>query len=99
VHVSDLTPARVELAVATVLGAELPTRRRVSVDLSHTENSARRAVSYDDCDRPIPAIGDLVDAVDLIGRLEATAEVVGINEGERLVRVAIDWRTVRESSE
>jgi hypothetical protein len=96
---SDVTPSRVIQAVATVLGAEMPARCRVGVDLSHTENSARRAVSFDDCDRPIPAIGDLVDAVDLVGRMEATAEVVGIDEGERLVRVAIDWRTVRESSE
>jgi hypothetical protein len=99
VRVSDLTPGRVELAVAAALGAELPARCRVGVDLSRMDNSSRRAVSYEDCDRPIPAIGDVVDAVDLIGRLEATAEVVGIDEGERLVRVAIDWRTVRESGE
>jgi hypothetical protein len=93
---SDLTPGRVDLAVATVLGAELPARCRVGVDLSRMDNSSRRAVSYDDCDRPLPVIGDLVDAVDLIGHLEATAEVVGIDEGERVIRVAIDWRTVRE---
>jgi hypothetical protein len=92
---SDLTPGRPDLAIAAVLGAARPARCRVSVDLSHAENSARRAVEFDDCDW-VPAIGDLVDACDLIDQREATAEVVGIDERERLVRIAIDWTTVRK---
>lgn len=94
---SDLIPGRPNLALAAVLGADMPVRCRVSVDLSHMENSGRRAVAFEDCDQ-VPAIGDLVDAVDLIDQREATAEVVGIDEHERVIRLAIDWRTVREVS-
>lgn len=92
---SDLAPGRPDLAVAAVLGAVQAARCRVSVDLSHMENSARRAVEFEDCDY-VPAIGDLVDACDLADRREATAEVVGVYEQERLIRIAIDWTTVRE---
>lgn len=92
---SDLVPGRPDLAVAAALGADMPQRCRVGVDLSRTENSGRRAVEFVDCDW-VPAIGDLVDAVDLAGRLEATAEVVAIDWRQQLIRVAIDWRTVRE---
>lgn len=94
---SDLTPGRPDLAVATVLAGTVPARCRVSVDLSRMENSGRRAVEYDDCDY-VPRIGEMVDAVDLADQREATAEVVGIDERERLVRIAIDWMTVRQVS-
>ena len=92
---TDLTPGRPDLAVAAALGANLPARCRMSVDLSHAESTSRRAVEFDDCDW-VPAIGDLVDACDLIDQREATAEVVGIDEDQRLIRIAIDWRTIRE---
>lgn len=94
---SDLTPGRPSLAVAAALGSGPVIRCRVSVDLSHMENSARRAVPFEDCDM-IPSIGDLVDAVDLIEHREATAEVAGIDEDERVIRIAIDWTSVREVS-
>lgn len=93
---SDLTPGRPSLAVAAALGAEIPQRCRVSVDLSHAESTSRRVVDFDDCDRPLPGIGDLVTACDLTGWREANAEVVGINEGERTISIAIDWMSIRE---
>lgn len=93
---SDLTPGRPDLAVATLLAGAVPSRCRVSVDLSRAESTARRVVGFEDCDRPLPGIGDLVTACDLTGWREATAEVVGIDEGERTISLAIDWRTIRE---
>jgi len=93
---SDLTPGRPDLAIAALLGAAQPARCRVAVDLSHTENSARRVVDVDDCDWP-PSIGDLVDACDLADQREATAEVVGIDERQRIIRIAIDWTTIRKA--
>lgn len=92
---SDLTPGRPDHAIAALYAPETPVRCRVSVDLSRMENSGRRTVEFDDCDY-VPAIGDLVDAVDLADRREVTAEVMGIDEDERVIRIALDWTTVRE---
>jgi hypothetical protein len=91
---SDLTPGRPDLAIAALYAPETPARCRVSVDLSVLSTN-RVVVSWADCDQ-VPFIGDLVDAVDLIGQREANAEVVGIDEDERTISVAIDWTTVRE---
>lgn len=94
---SEWTPGHPDHAVAAVLGARIPPRCRIAVDLSHTENSARRAVDYADCDYT-PAIGEVVDAVDLIDGRAATAEVVGLDERQRIVRIAIDWTTIRQAT-
>lgn len=94
--VSDLTPSRPDLAVAAALGADIPQRCRVSVDLSHAESTNRLAVGFEDCDY-IPDIGELVDACDLIEHQEATAEVLGIDDHDRIIRIAVDWTTVRDA--
>lgn len=95
--VSDLTPGRPDLAIAALLGAAQQARCRVAVDLSRMENSARRVVDFDDADW-VPRIGEHVDACDLIDHREATAEVVGIDEQERVIRIAIDWTTIRKAA-
>lgn len=93
---SDLTPGRVDRTIAALYAPEQPARIRVAVDLTRAEDSARRRVPYEDCDR-VPRIGEYVDACDLIEHLEATAEVVGVDELARAVRIAIDWTTVRRA--
>ena len=93
--VSDLTPGRPDLAIATVLGGgAAPRRNRVAVDLSAFSTN-RIIAEYDDFDR-IPMFGDLVDAVDIAGQREATAEIVGVNEQQRTAALTIDWDTIRE---
>jgi hypothetical protein len=93
---SELTPSRPNLALATVLGAAAPVRNRVSVDLS-VLRTTRIVVDWADFDR-IPFIGDLATACDLIEMREATAEVLGVNEHDRTASIAIDWTTVHEVS-
>lgn len=94
--VSDLTPGRPDRAIAALYAPETPARIRVAADLSRSFSTNRLTVGFEDCDR-IPEIGDLVDACDLIDGTEATAEVVGIDEDERIVRVAVDWTTMRSA--
>jgi hypothetical protein len=95
--VSDLTPGRPDLAVATVLAGEsAPIRNRVSVDLSQFRTS-RIVLDFADFDRR-PFVGDLVEACDLIDHREASAEVLGVNEREHTAAIVIDWATVREVS-
>jgi len=96
--VSELTPGRPDQAIADVLAGGAPSRIRVSVDLSRGFSTNRVTASFDDCDRPLPEIGDLVDAVDLATHQEAPAEVVGINEEHRTVALTIDWDRLREVS-
>lgn len=94
---SDLTPGRPDRAIAALYAPEPPDRIRVAVDLSRPESTSRIVVGWEDCDRT-PFIGDLVDACDLTRGEEATAEVVGINELDRAIRVAVDWTTLRSAS-
>lgn len=94
---SELTPGRPDRVIAALYAPEQPARIRVNVDLTRAEDSARRRVPFEDCDRP-PRIGEFVDACDLLEHLEATAEVVGVDELARAVRIAIDWTTVRHAA-
>ena len=93
---SDLTPGRPDLAIAALYAPEAPQRIRVATDLSKPESTSRIVVGWDDCDRT-PMLGDLVDACDLFHGEEATAEVVGIDEDDRVIRIAVDWTTIREA--
>lgn len=72
-----------------------PDRARVYVDLSHPESTSRIVLGFEDCD-PVPAIGDLLDAVDLPGHRAATAECVGISEHGRTASIAVDWASLHE---
>lgn len=94
---SDLTPGRPDLAIAAMLAPETPARIRCAVDLSKPGSTSRIVVGFEDCDR-VPSITDLVDACDLLAGEEATAEVVGIDERDRVVRLAIDWTTIRKAA-
>lgn len=91
---TGLTPGRPDLAVAAVLGAGPAIRCRVSTDLSRLSTN-RVVIGWADCD-VVPFIGDLVDAVDVIEMREATAEVVGLDDQERTISIAVDWTSVRE---
>lgn len=92
---SDLTPGRTDLAVATVLAGGEPRPARVYVDLSKPFSTNRLAVPFDHC-TPVPRLNAFVDAVDETDGSIATAEVVGINEKDRAIRIAIDWSTLRD---
>lgn len=92
---SDLTPGRPDRAIATLLGGQTTERATVYVDLSHPESTSRLVVAFEDC-TAVPHIGDLIDAVDPPSHRAATAECVGINERDRIIRVAVDWTTLRE---
>lgn len=92
---SDLTPGQPDRTIAALYAPETPARIRCAVDLSRPESTSRLIVGFEDCDRT-PPIGDLVDACDLMRGEEATAEVVGIDERERIIKIAIDWTTIRK---
>lgn len=92
---SDLTPGRPDLAVASVLAGGLAPRNRAAVDLSRPYATNRVLVDWEDCDR-VPAIGDRITAVDATTRQEADADVVGLDEERHTAALAIDWTTIRE---
>jgi hypothetical protein len=89
----DLTPGRVDRAIAALLAPETPARAQVHVDLSAFSTN-RIPVAFEDC-APVPAIGDLVDAVDETSRQAATADVVGIDERDHVIRIAVDWTSLQ----
>lgn len=93
---TGIAPEPPDHAIARLLAGGLPDRNRVSVDLAEFRTN-RVVVDFDDCDR-VPAIGDLVDAVDLIDHREATAEVVSVNTHEHTAALVINWDTVREAT-
>lgn len=95
--VSDLPPGRPGRAIAALYAPETPARIRCAVDLSRPESTSRIVVGFEDCDR-VPSITDLVDACDLLAGEEATAEVVGIDERECVIRIAVDWTTIRKAA-
>jgi len=92
--VSELTPGRPDRAVAAVLAGGTPVRVKVSIDL--TEFRTNRIVVGFDGFGMVPSIGDLVTACDLVEGREATAEVLGVNDIERIASIVIDWTSVRE---
>lgn len=95
---SDLTPGRPDRAIAAMLAPETPARIRVAADLSRSFSTNRLTVGFDDCDRR-PMFGDLVDACDLTAGKEATAEVVAVDEDQKLIRITVDWDTLREAGQ
>lgn len=94
---SDLTPGRPDRAIAALYAPEAPARIRVAADLSRPFSTNRITVGFEDCDRP-PMFGDLVDACDLTAGKEATAEVVAVDEDRKLIRLMVDWDTLREAA-
>lgn len=94
---SELTPGRATHAIALVLAPETLLRTRIGADLTRGESTNRIVALFEDCEpKRIPAIGDLVDAVDHAAALIATAEVLGLNETHRTLALAVDWMSLRD---
>lgn len=94
---SDLTPGHPDRAIAALFAPETPAGIRVAVDLSKPFSTNRLTVGFEDCDRP-PMFGDLVDVRDSTAGKEATADVVAVDEERKLIRITVDWDTLREAT-
>lgn len=91
---TGLAPEPVDRAIARILAGGLPAR--IEIDYNQRDHNGHTPARFDHCDR-IPELGETVTVHQPEDGTEGDATVAGIDEDRGIVRLDVDWASLRDS--